>query len=159
MRTGLVIFGERPGPNTDPLRPLFPHTTTGAAMRLIRMMGISVSDYLRFTQRYNVYHDGHREIHDLEEARRRVEALHYKHLDLNPQTIFLYLGKSALNAAPREYRKLAFLRNEENVYVVPHPSGCNRVYNDADVTDRTSLLLKSIWRQSQEFTTDSPEAT
>jgi hypothetical protein len=123
------------------------------------MFDVTVADYLRYTQRYNVYHDGTEPIEDLEKARRRVEALHYKHLDLNPQTVFLYLGKAALNGAPREYRKLPFLRSEENVYVIPHPSGVNRVYNDADITDRTSLLLRSIWRQSQEFRSDSQTET
>lgn len=150
MRTGLVIFGEKPGPNTDPLRPLFPHTTTGAAARLIRMFGVPVSEYLRFTQRYNVYHDGAVEITDLSEARRRVAALHFKHVDLNPETNFLYLGKRAIAAAPEEYRDLQFLQNRGNVWLIPHPSGCNRIYNDVSTLDRTSLLLKSVWRQSME---------
>lgn len=128
-------------------------------MRLIRMMGVSVADYLRFTQRYNVYHDGTREIQDLSEARRRVEALHYKHLDLEPRTRFLYLGKNAINAAPREFRNLQFLQNDENVFLIPHPSGCNRVYNDSDALDRTSMLLRSIWRDSLEVTGGSHSAT
>jgi hypothetical protein len=148
VRTGLVIFGERPGPNTDPLRPLFPHTTTGAAARLIRMMGVTVSEYLRYTQRYNVFHDGEREMPTLEEARRRVAALHYKHVDLNPETSFLYLGKAAIGAAPTEYRDLQFLQTRGNVYLIPHPSGCNRIYNDVTALDRVSLLLRSIWRDS-----------
>jgi hypothetical protein len=148
VRTGLVIFGERPGPNTDPMRPLFPHTTTGAAARLIRMMGVSVSEYLRFTQRYNTFHDGHREMSSLEEARRRVAALHFKHLDLNPDTHFLYLGKTAVSAAPLEFRDLQFLQGRDNVWLIPHPSGCNRIYNDAGSLDRVSLLLNSIWRDS-----------
>lgn len=124
-------------------------------MRLIRMLGVSVADYLRYTQRYNVYHDGTREIQDLEEARRRVEALHYKHQDLNAKVKFLYLGKAAMNAAPREYRKLQFLQRDENVYLIPHPSGCNRIFNDRDALDRTSMLLRSIWRDSQESIPDS----
>lgn len=158
MRTGLVIFGERPGPNTDPMRPLFPHTNTGAAMRLIRMMGVSVSDYLRYTQRYNAFHDGERELVSLEEARRRLAALHFKHVDLNPDTLFLYLGKSALTAAPPEYRDLQFLQSRGNVYLIPHPSGCNRIYNDGAALDRTSQLLNSIWRQSQ-LRCDSPTSS
>lgn len=146
MQIKLVIVGERPGPNTDPKRPLFPHTTTGAAARLIRMIGVPVSEYLRYTQRYNAYHDGENAISDLAEARRRLQAIHYHYMDLYPEVQFLYLGKSALNAAPREYRKLQFLQNRDNVWLIPHPSGVNRVYNDESVVDRTSELLKSIWR-------------
>lgn len=126
-------------------------------MRLIRMLDVTVADYLRFTQRYNVYHDGYNEITNLEDARRRVEALHFKHEDLNPNVLFLYLGKAAINAAPRQCRHLHFLESEGNVYLVPHPSGANRVYNDRGTLDQTSLLLRSIWRQSEMFTSDTPE--
>lgn len=118
-------------------------------------MGVSVSEYLRFTQRYNAYHDGSVEIKDLELARRRMKALHFKHKDLNPETAFLYLGKSAINAAPDEYRDLQFLQGRDSVYLIPHPSGCNRVYNDGEAVDRTSELLKSIWRQFVKPTVDS----
>lgn len=128
-------------------------------MRLIRMMGVTVSDYLRHTQRYNVFHDGRREIQDLEEARRRVKALHFKHADLNPRTLFLYLGKTTITAAPEEYRDLQFLQSRGNVCLIPHPSGCNRVFNDGEVLDRTSLLLKSIWRHSQEIISGSHSET
>lgn len=110
------------------------------------MIGVPVSEYLRYTQRYNAYHDGENAISDLAEARRRLQAIHYHYMDLYPEVQFLYLGKSALNAAPREYRKLQFLQNRDNVWLIPHPSGVNRVYNDESVVDRTSELLKSIWR-------------
>ena len=128
---------------------MFPHTTTGAAARLIRMFNVPVSEYLRFTQRYNAYHDGEREITDLAEARRRMQAIHFHHVDVNPDVHFLYLGKAAVNAAPKEYRRLEFLQNRGNVWLIPHPSGVNRIYNDELYVERTSELLKSIWRRSR----------
>jgi hypothetical protein len=123
----LVIFGERPGPNTDPERPLYPHTTTGAAARLIRLLGMSENEYLSRTIRYNVVKEG--SISTAEpDIRREVRGL-LAHHRLDKETRFIFLGRSAANAAPPEFRNLEFCQPLEDVMIIPHTSGRNRFYN------------------------------
>lgn len=142
----IVLFGEKPGPNTDPLRPLYPHTTTGAASRLIMLFGVNISEYLKHTSRYNVFRDERGPL-TLEVARERVSRIHFKHMEMDPKTPFIFLGKSAIRCAPLKFRDLQFLQGEDNVYLIPHPSGQNRFYNDAEDKNRVSALLRKIWRE------------
>jgi hypothetical protein len=122
----LVIFGERPGPNTDPNRPLFPHTTTGAAAKLIEMLGISREEYLKLT-RYNVVNNHHASTNH-PGVRSRVEYLLSAHRR-ESLTRFLFLGRSAAQALPRAYRNLPFGVPHGSIMIIPHPSGRNRYYN------------------------------
>lgn len=123
----LVIFGLRPGPNTDPARPLFPHTTTGAAANLIKLLGMTNEEYLMNTTRYNVVDnpdDG-----TLSGRRRVHERMLLERVKTGHDTKFLFLGKEALRAAPLQYRFLEYGRPHDNVMVIPHTSGRSRYYN------------------------------
>ena len=122
----LVIFGERPGPNTDPLRPLYPHTTTGAAARLIEMLGISQEEYLRIV-RMNVVNDQTTPTSS-DEVRRNV-YLTMAHYRSKGPVRFLVLGRSAAQALPKEYRDMPFGTIYGGIMIIPHPSGRNRYYN------------------------------
>lgn len=125
----LIVFGERPGPNTDPKRPLFPHTTTGAAAKLIQLLGWTEERYLLETVRYNALHDGFSEL-PLDTARERVETLlnSSRHLHNDPR--FLFCGRAAMRCAPKKYRDQRMGEIHDDVMAIPHPSGVNRYYND-----------------------------
>ncbi len=134
----LIIFGERPGPNTDPLRPLYPHTTTGTAANLIEMLGITETEYLAETVRYNVLDDT--DIHSTG-GRGRVQTRIDFHVGMCVDPHFLFLGKIALNAAPKLYRKMEFGIPRDNFMVIPHPSGRNRYYNSQANSD---FIIQSL---------------
>jgi hypothetical protein len=122
----LVIIGERPGPNTDPLVPLFPHTTTGAAARLIQMLGIPVATYLRKVIRYNVVDN-----HDdgiLSGRKRLLERMDF-HRRRSSNVRFVFLGRETIRGAGPPYSKIPFGTVHGDVMLIPHPSGRNRYYN------------------------------
>lgn len=127
----LTIFGERPGPNTDPERPLYPHTTTGAAARLIRLLDWTTDFYLENTLRYNVV-DNLRVSTRSDNARTRVILRMQEERRVNPNARFLFLGKEALSSMKRQGREPLWDNGEirGDVMYIPHPSGRNLFYND-----------------------------
>ena len=135
----LVIFGERPGPNTDPSRPLYPHTTTGAAARLMRLLGMSRTRFLE-ASRYNVVDDRITSTSDLA-ARSRVALRMRMHRETHESSRVVFLGRAALNGAPPRYRMLEFGLEMDDVMVIPHPSGVNRYYNSEA---NTHFIVESL---------------
>jgi uracil-DNA glycosylase len=125
--THLVIFGERPGPNTDPDKPLHIHTTTGAAERLRELLGMSKKEYYE-TSRYNVADDPWTSTAS-SVARGKVLYRMDKHRAMMQNARFIFLGRAAANAAPRAFRNAEFGVQYGDVMVIPHPSGRNRYYN------------------------------
>lgn len=119
------ILGERPGPNTNPSIALYPHTTTGAAARLARLLNLTTEDYLARTARLNAV-DTQGASTASSEARLRVEYFLFE-AGSEP---FIVLGKSALKAMPAKYRKMQFGDKIDNVLLLPHTSGVNRFWND-----------------------------
>jgi hypothetical protein len=123
----LVIFGERPGPNTDPNRPLHIHTTTGAAARLRELLQLDTARYYE-TSRYNVVNDKTTSTADFQ-VRSRVALLMQQHRNAFLGVRFIFCGKAAINAAPPQYRRLEFGHCLGDVMLIPHPSGVNRYWN------------------------------
>ncbi len=126
----LIIFGERPGPNTDPDRPLYPHTTTGAAARLIRLLGVSEEWYLSNLNvvRYNAAGDFFTGTTD-PRVREYVWERMLWHMKYDGLPRFLFLGRAAAFSGPRLIRNLKWGEPEQHAMVIPHPSGRNRYYN------------------------------
>jgi hypothetical protein len=143
--THLVIFGERPGPNTDPKRPLFEHTTTGAAARLRALLNMSPKEFNE-TSRYNVVNDQTTSTAD-PAVRNRVMEIMTRHMQIQGLPKFLFLGRSAQNAGPPLVRGLDYLEIKEDAMVIPHPSGRNRWYNSqANVAECVEALNKFLGR-------------
>lgn len=122
----IYILGERPGKNTDHSVPFYPHTTTGAAARLIRLLNMTTEQYLTNTVRQNCVDDERSII----QGRDRV-AEFLEQADGSP---FLVMGKSAIKALPTEYRRMKFGNILDNVILIPHTSGVNRFWNDKQDT-------------------------
>ncbi len=144
----LIIFGERPGPNTDPKRPLWPHTTTGAAARLARLLGMTTEEYIAETIRYNVVDNRHTAT-SFPSCRARVERrILFSLRRYGLRTRVLFLGQAALAGAPAPFRNLSFnkFRYFEpfgHVMVIPHTSGVNRYYNSEGNIRLTEEALRS----------------
>ena len=132
----IYILGERPGNNTDPCRPLYPHTSTGAAARLYRLLSLTKEEYLAVTIRLNAADDNSST--SSAGARSRVEDF----LRDSAAEPFIVLGKSALKAMPSKYRKMEFGQIIDNVLLLPHTSGVNRVWNDKEFTARMQDIAR-----------------
>lgn len=138
----LTIFGERPGPNTDPKNPLFPHTTTGAAARLIRLLDWTPEFYLENTLRYNVVDNSVISCRN-SNAKIRVNLRINEERRANPRARFLFLGRETAHAVLMHKSQKAWLPGEirEDTMYIPHPSGRNLYYNSAENT----ALIKNAW--------------
>ncbi len=136
----VVFIGERPGPATDPLRPLYPHTTTGAAARLIALLGVPELEYLERSDRYNAFHDGE-QLLNLTQARERLAEIMRARSEEHPDPRFVFLGAEALRAAPPAYRRMGFLEVRGTALALPHTSGVNRWYNSQANTEAAAAAL------------------
>lgn len=137
----IVVFGERPGPRTDPRQPLFPHTTTGAAAKLIRLLGWTTEEYLQRTTRINVFHDGAHAL-GLQAARRRVERYMTVAIARHGAPVFVAVGRETLRALPQFYRSMEAAETRDLVMYLPHTSGVNRWYNSQDNTELATRVLR-----------------
>lgn len=136
IRSTIYILGERPGKNTDPSRPLYPHNTTGAAARLIRLLSLTREDYIRYTTRLNAANST--ESTSSVESRLRVESFL---LEAGHKPV-LVLGREACKALPTKYRKIEFGQIIDNVLCIPHTSGISRFWNDKE----KALSIQNITR-------------
>lgn len=149
----IFILGERPGPNTDPSVALYPHTSTGAAARLARLLKLNTAEYLVNTSRLNAVDD--KSSTASAEARLRVEEF----LQRAGSEPFLVLGKSAIKAMPVRYRKMAFGDIIDNVLLLPHTSGVNRVWNDPAFTAEMQRIAREFVHEQRSSTARSGEAS
>lgn len=138
----IYILGERPGPNTDKRVALYPHTNTGAAARLMRLLELSQAEYLTSTSRLNAVDDKSSTASSV--ARQRVEEF----LNSAGQNPFIVLGKSAIKAMPAKYRKMDFGEIKDNVLLLPHTSGVNRVWNDPAFTAKMQRIAREFIHDS-----------
>lgn len=137
----LVVFGESPGPRTDPRRPLYPHTPLTSGGRLATLLGLTRREYALRTTRYNALAEEDKPL-TLESARQRVGQIVRHHLHADPQTKFIVLGKRALACMPRPVRGTEYCAVNGSFLVVPHPSGVNRWYNSALNSDSAATVLR-----------------
>jgi len=148
----IYILGERPGPNTDPSVALYPHTNTGAAARLHRLLSLTQEAYLANTSRLNAVDDKSSTASTV--ARQRVEEF----LRTAGQNPFIVLGKSALRAMPAKYRKMAFGEIKDNVLLLPHTSGVNRVWNDPAFTAEMQRIAREFIHEPRSSGSRASEA-
>lgn len=137
----LVFIGESPGPQTDPERPLYPHTTVGAAAKLMDLAGLELEDYLALSSRVNAYHDGRRKL-SLEEARHRVMRYMTVALHRYRAPRFVFLGCAAMRTTPQIYRRMEPATCRDTVMYLPHTSGVNRWYNSEENTQTARVVLR-----------------
>jgi hypothetical protein len=88
-------------------------------------------------------------------ARQRVEEF----LLSASQNPFIVLGKSAVKAMPAKYRKMEFGEIKDNVLLLPHTSGVNRVWNDPDFAAKMQQVARDFIHDSKRDSgdEDSPD--
>lgn len=144
-----LLVGQAPGPNTDPLEPLYPAPASSAGGRLAFFMGLTPEQYLEIYDRVNLLnefpggdpkrdkfplHDGKIAAASLRPLlRERVVVLLGRNVALSWKGEVARAGPMEWSVCPRFGTRLSW---------VPHPSGRNRWYN-SDI-NRTKAL--SFWQ-------------
>lgn len=129
-----LLVGEAPGPNTDPLLPLFP-SPNSAGSRLLRYAGVPVSDWLGKLARMNLC-DGTWSARRVVAGRARALAFLFdeaNYHDGEPLRVLLLGARVAAAwgcSRPFGYTEEYGWRDQPlRVAWVPHPSGRNLLYN------------------------------
>ena len=142
-----LIIGQAPGPSTDPLHPLCPLPRSGTGGRLAEFAGLTAQEYTDLFDRANLlqFFPGKWKRDDkFPRVSAAIAASAMKPL-LRGRCLIL-LGRNVAGAFGYSSRQLSFhdcfydhIWGFE-VVVIPHPSGRNRWYRDAENL-----------KQSQEF--------
>ncbi len=127
-----TLVGEQNPYSLDPDDALLPFPAQSAGARLARILGLSRSQYLRTFRRANLV-DGPGYTARL--AREKAWQL------VEDPGVLVLLGRRV--CAAFGVRTAAFQR-EGRFYVLPHPSGMCRVWNEPDAVDRARRLLREF---------------
>lgn len=135
---GLVV-GECPGENTSEDMPLFPWPPTSSAGRLMSMSELSPGEYLGGLYRRNVCYRRWSWAEARQTARYIVSSL-FDHRDL----FVVLCGQKVAEAfgVRGDFWRFGKLESRNCYTVVPHPSGMNRIYNEASARERTRLWMR-----------------
>ena len=145
MRRPLLV-GQAPGPNTDPLRPLYPASRSSTGGRLAQFMGLSPEEYLERFDRVNLLSEfpGKSGVEDkfpLYQARVAAGAIR----PLVRDRVVVLIGRGVARAWGGEVATAEFLswvtcpHFGTRLACVPHASGRNHWYNKSE--NREAVLL------------------
>lgn len=138
-----IIVGEAPSKNQDPERPI----EGRIGKRLALFANLSYEAYLEHFERVNLLHlrqdDGTKFIFDnvaaAEEAKRLRQAWDYGRQ-------VLLLGNRVAKAFGVQGPCFERLVYDHDFYIVPHPSGLNRFYNDPANRHQARAFLSQFVR-------------
>lgn len=127
----VILIGQAPGPNTNPEAPLFPIPKSSTGGRLVELMGIHPSAYLKLFDRTNLLHEfpGRWKRDDKwprREARIAAQAIR----PLLKYRTAILVGRNvarAFDLEGLEFQKWERIHSA-NIAVIPHPSGRNHWY-------------------------------
>lgn len=139
-----LIIGEAPSKNEDPEKPI----EGRIGKRLAACAGLKYDEFLVFFERVNLLHErqevvGKGFVFELPAAR---EAAHKLEETFQPGQIILLLGGRVAEAFAihDEYFTKHEVKNEAVVYIMPHPSGVNRWWNDPGNHKRASEFMQWV---------------
>lgn len=144
----ILIIGEAPSKNEPLPRPI----EGRIGRRLADFADVSFDTFLARTERMNllaVRQDTAEkgfEFDHVVAAERAREVVK----NLEPERVVLLLGKRVAKAAgiAKDYFIPCFCENGALIYVVPHPSGVNRWFNDPKNLAKMSGFMKAIINRS-----------
>jgi len=138
-----ILVGEAPGPNTDPYRPLNCDESTSAGGRLRDIMRIDRDQYNMMFDKINLM-PLKPDRWSIPESREKADKLMRF---LYNRDVFL-LGKRVAHAFGMMERQFfdGLHCGQTVLYVVPHPSGLNRWYNDAENVE----ISRQFWHDTIE---------
>lgn len=138
-----LIIGEAPSKHGDPDKPI----EGKIGNRLAHAGGITFEDYMACFERVNLLHV-RQEYSGKGSAFNKAEALEHAN-KLQKQFVagrtILLLGKRVAEAfgLNGDYFDVHFV-NDAHVYVIPHPSGVNRWWNDPENRSRMEEFMHEV---------------
>lgn len=158
MRLRPLLIGQAPGPRTDPEMPLFPVPSTSAGGRLQDLMGLRRGQYLEMFERVNLlpYFPGSNSQGDKFPMRPAKLAASVMKPLLVDRTVIM-VGRQVAQAFGHEaefleWTELRCRRPSHHprcpglakVLVIPHPSGRNHWYNNAENKRTAEEVLQKL---------------
>jgi hypothetical protein len=134
-----LLVGEANPYGADPYFALYPLPEQASGGRLARILGLSESQYLRFFDRRNLCPTKW----SAPVARAQAEAIR-ESIRLGERTAVVLLGAKVSRAFGLDYAPFTASRH---LYVLPHPSGLNRIWNEAGSVERARELLAPVLRE------------
>ena len=146
-----LIVGEAPSKNEVTERPL----EGRVGRRLADLCGLTLEEFLQHFERINLLHvrQDTREKgfeFDAEAARFEAEQMRNTRMLFAEGRVTLLLGKrvGAAFGCPTNYFERWWIMNAE-AYVLPHPSGINRWWNDHANEDKAARFMREIVRRTR----------
>ena len=140
-----LIVGEAPSKNQDPERPI----EGRIGMRLAACCGLPYDQFLDHFERVNLLHvrqDTAAKGFEFDAVAGALAAKRIWCLDTSPDRIILLLGKRVATAfgAHDRWFELQRLGSLGEFYVLPHPSGVNRWWNDPANEERAVRFMHEV---------------
>lgn len=132
----VLLVGEANPYGGDPDMALYPLPEHASGGRLARILGLSRGEYLRTFDRCNLCAVEWR----LPEARERARQL------VAENRVMVLLGAKVARAFGGEYEPFTRSGVGSAVYVLPHPSGLNRAWNEPGAVERARALVAEALR-------------
>jgi hypothetical protein len=141
------LIGEQNPYGADPKYALFPLPPHAAGGRLMRVLGMQTTDYLRAFVRRNLLTA---DKWSVPAARAAANALLFEH---PPQDKLVLLGARVAAAFGLPFRDhlcqvrralVGATRQERHLVVVPHPSGLSREWNDPEAVPRVKAAVEEL---------------
>lgn len=140
-----LLVGEVNPHGVDPRMALFPLPKSGAGGRLCRILGLTVTEYIREFDRVNLclgeWDEEYAEVH--------AKVLHEELTDTN--RVAVLLGNKVMTAFLGRNGQEPFSSYRMNGYtvvVLPHPSGRCRVWNERSSKEKARKAVMKAVRDS-----------
>ena len=136
-----LVVGENPGPKTRHDMPLFPWPPSSSAGRLMGMSGLSGGQYLGGLYRRNLVDDRR---WDRLTAERRARCIVTALFEMPRDLVVVLRGRKVTDAFDlrAEFWIPVKLASRQICVAIPHPSGLNHAYNDADARALTRAWMR-----------------
>lgn len=142
-----LLIGEAPSKNEHPPTPL----EGRIGRRLAEYAGISFEDFLERFERMNllaVRQDTKEKGFEFDADQARINAMR---LDIAPNRTVVLLGHRVARAfglRNATYFKLYDGGQGRSLYVIPHPSGVNRWWNDVENQIEAARFMRSLAKET-----------
>lgn len=144
----IVLIGQAPGANTNPLAPLWPRPEKSGGGRLFALTGFSERAYIECFERYNLLNSypGRTKRDDKfpkRDARIAAQAM----LPLLSGARVVLVGRNVAEAFQHDAPFFMWCRHEPygvDMAVIPHPSGRNSWYRKAENREEAVSFFKEF---------------
>lgn len=138
-----LIIGEAPSKNEVTERPI----EGRVGRRLAACAGLSFGDFLYHFERVNLLHERQETIgkgFTFDTVAARIEADRLRSTFVPDQVVLLLGGRVAEAFGIHDEYFTKHILNKAHAYLVPHPSGVNRWWNEAANVEKANAFMRGI---------------